>query len=439
MGLSGSKTFVGFGFGAIQAGLFLYEAQQSGAFGRLVVAEVMPDVVTTLRGAGGMFGVNIAHSDRIERAQVGPVALEDPAEAPDRERLIAAIAEADEIATAVPSIAYYASDSPGSLHRVLAAGLRRKAAQGGARCVIYTAENNNHAAESLQAHVMSEIPPDEHAAVIARVRFLNTVIGKMSGVVGNPAEMAERGLLPLTPGSTRTFLVEAFNRILVSQVNFPEPFTRGIAVFEEKSDLLPFEEAKLYGHNATHALLAYLAMQRGIEYISDLSEMPDMIDYARAAFIKESGVALIEKYGGLDGLFTKRGYSAYVEDLLVRMTNPYLRDTAERVGRDPLRKLGWDDRLIGVIRLAQAQDIRPMRYAFGAAAALALLEKQEGSGERIGEALHERLLALWGASAPPGEERENVLKLVGAARVYLRSWALAGYPPLEDWYMAGTP
>ena len=30
------RTFVGFGFGAIQAGLFLYEAQQSGAFTRLV-------------------------------------------------------------------------------------------------------------------------------------------------------------------------------------------------------------------------------------------------------------------------------------------------------------------------------------------------------------------------------------------------------------------
>ena len=35
-----AKTFVGFGFGAIQGGLFLYEAFRSGKFGRLVVAEV---------------------------------------------------------------------------------------------------------------------------------------------------------------------------------------------------------------------------------------------------------------------------------------------------------------------------------------------------------------------------------------------------------------
>jgi mannitol-1-phosphate 5-dehydrogenase len=438
MALTGSRTFVGFGFGAIQSGLFLYEAYQSGAFGRLVVAEVMPEIVAALRASGGMFGVNIAHDDHIERTQVGPIALENPAIAEDRERLFVAVAEADEIATAVPSVAFYMSDAPGSLHRILAEGLRRKAANGGTRCVVYTAENNNHAAEALEAAVMSEIPADEQPAVRAHVRFLNTVVGKMSGVVG-AAEIAEHDLLPLTPGSSRTFLVEAFNRILITEVDFSEPFTRGIRVFEEKDDLLPFEEAKLYGHNATHALLAYLAMAVGVERIDQLRDFPGMVEFARAAFMKESGAALIEKYGGLDGLFTRRGYSAYVEDLLTRMTNPYLRDTAERVGRDPQRKLGWDDRLIGVMRVALAHDIRPLRYALGAAAAVAALEKAEGSGELIGDALRNRLLALWGESAPAGEEREKVLKLVGAARVYLRSWEIAGFPPLEAWYMAETP
>jgi len=49
-------------------------------------------------------------------------------------------------------------------------------------------------------------------------------------------------------------LVEAFNRILISKTSFGDTlatrgFHRGIEVFEEKPDLLPFEEAKLYGHN----------------------------------------------------------------------------------------------------------------------------------------------------------------------------------------------
>ena len=75
------------------------------------------------------------------------------------------------------------------------------------------------------------------------------------------------------------FLVEAFNRILISQVSFPpmdgEPgFQRGITTFVEKEDLLPFEEAKLYGHNATHALAAYLGSLRGLGRIADLRQDP---------------------------------------------------------------------------------------------------------------------------------------------------------------------
>jgi len=53
MVLSGKRTLVGFGIDGIQAGLFLYDSCRSGNVGRLAVAEVMPDVVTTLCRAAG--------------------------------------------------------------------------------------------------------------------------------------------------------------------------------------------------------------------------------------------------------------------------------------------------------------------------------------------------------------------------------------------------
>ena len=53
MALTGHRTFVGFGFGAIQAGLFCYEAFRSGGFARLVVGEVATDVVDALRRDAG--------------------------------------------------------------------------------------------------------------------------------------------------------------------------------------------------------------------------------------------------------------------------------------------------------------------------------------------------------------------------------------------------
>jgi mannitol-1-phosphate 5-dehydrogenase len=399
----------------------------------LVVAEILPEVIADVRRAEGYFTVNIAHSDRVQHAEVGPIEIWDPAQGPDRERLIEAVAEAEEIGTAIPSVQYYASDGPGSLHRILAEGLREKAARHGPRSVVYAAENHNRAAEILQSSVMEEIPEDEQKTVRSRVRFLNTVIGKMSGVTTDQEEIEAQQLTTVTAGAGRAFLVEAFNRILISKVNFEEtedetPFGRGITIFEEKGDLLPFEEAKLYGHNATHALAAYLGAIRGVDYIADLRGIPGVLPFLRAAFIKESGEALIRKYGGVDPLFTHDGYTKYADDLLLRMTNPYLRDSVERVGRDPQRKLGWDDRLIGTMRVALHHDIEPWRYAVGAAAALATLDPSVLDENVDVEPL---LAALWREASPERAEQERVLALVRAGRRRLIGWRESRFQDLK--------
>ena len=433
MALTGTRTYVGFGFGAIQAGLFLYEAYRSGNFGRLVVAEVLPELVWNLRQAGGYYSVNIASQDRIESVRVGPVEINDPSVAVDRECLVAAVAEAEEIGTAIPSVSFYRSEGPGSLHRLLADGLCRKAAGDGPAAVVYAAENHNHAAEILEEVVLGEAPAAEREGVRARVQFLNTVIGKMSGVISDPGAIGEHGLATITPHDRRAFLVEAFNRILISRIRAwsgakDAPFRQGIEVFEEKENLLPFEEAKLYGHNATHALAAYIGALAGARRIAELGMVPSALSFLRAAFVQESGAALVRKNAGMDPLFTAQGYERYADDLLERMTNPYLLDTVERVGRDPERKLGWNDRLVGTMRLALEQGIEPRRYAFGAAAALAVLDRS--SLERTHPA-RTLLDPIWRGESPPRNERESVLGRIEAGLEQLRAWRDAGFGDLE--------
>ena len=416
MTLDHPRTFVGFGFGPIQAGLFLSEALATGRFGRLVVAEVMSDLVAAIRRSGGQFCVNVAHPDRVEVVTVGPVEIVDVASDIDRRLLVTAISTADEIATALPSVQYYASDGPGSVHRLLAAGLRDKARQAGPPAVVYTAENNNHAAETLEQLVLEEVPRAERAAVAARVRFLNTVIGKMSQVVSDPQEIRDYSVVPLSSELPRAVLVEAFNRILVSKISFAGEFTPAITVFEEKEDLLPFEEAKLYGHNASHALAGYLGALAGIDRVSDLGSVPGLVPLVRAAFIEESGEALIKKHNGVDPLFTRVGYGRYVDDLIARMMNPLLRDTTERVTRDTVRKLGRNDRLIGTMRLALAEGVQPRRFALGAAAALAVLHPSlldsDGSVEEI-------LGSIW--EVPVGNQGAVVNDVEAGLRA-LRAW-----------------
>lgn len=419
-----SRTYVGFGFGPIQAGLLLYEAHRSGAFDRMVVAEVVPEVVSAVRAAGGSYCVNIARADGIERARVTGVEIENPNDAADRDRLICAIAQAREIGTAVPSVRHYVSSAPGSLHKILAAGLSEKVRLHGPRAVIYASENHNHAAEILADAVLADVPATQRTALRRKVRFLNTVIGKMSGLISDPDEVAARRLAPITEELARAFLVESFNRILISRIRFPGPrFRRGIAAFEEKPDLLPFEEAKLFGHNATHAVAAYVAWVAGLQHIADLPSLSGALSFLRAAFVDESGAALISRYQGVDPLFTPEGYAAYADDLLARMVNPHLGDTVERVGRDPERKLGWDDRLIGTIRLVLSQGIRPLRYSFGAAAALACLWPDLGEHELP---LAARLDSLWSTARPVAEERQAVVAWLEDGLRRLRAWRSTG-------------
>lgn len=227
-------------------------------------------------------------------------------------------------------------------------------------------------------------------------------------MVTDAERIESMGLARIAPGLDRAFLVETFNRILVTRCEL-DPAPVGIDVFEEKTDLLPFEEAKLYGHNATHALIGYIAHRKGYATVSAALANPDLMAFARDAFLHESGAAIIAKHAGAGPLFTPSGYMVYVDDLLERMANPYLEDRIERIIRDPARKLGWDDRLIGMIRLALRAGVEPVRYARATVAALRLLEPDAGRS-CIGDMLRLR----WGSFAS-SEEGDRVISCIERA------------------------
>lgn len=354
-------VFTGFGFGPIQSGLFAAEALKSGNFKRIVIAEIDQALVDAVRANNGCYAVNVASSTGIETEQIDGIEIYNPMVDTDKEKLIKALSQATEIVTSLPSVKYYDTGRD-SVAALIAQGLKNSTAKA---TIIYNAENNNHAAEILEQKVK-----EKSSEFRTSVQFLNTVIGKMSQVVTSKAEIAEKNLKPITPNINRAFLVEEFNRILVTKCTI-SGFKPGIGVFLEKEDLLPFEEAKLYGHNAIHTLLAYLGAQRGYQVMAELENNAEIMKIAHDAFIYESGTALNIKYAHLnDRLFTPEGYRAYAEDLLKRITNPYLSDTIERAARDSRRKLGLNDRIFGTMQLAFEYGIEPVNIAKGAAAGI---------------------------------------------------------------------
>jgi mannitol-1-phosphate/altronate dehydrogenase len=420
------RTFLGFGLGPIQTGIFLLDAVESGRFGRIAVSEIDAEVVSAVRSAGRVT-INIASAAAVYSRSIPGIEVYDPNIAADRAALVALAAEADELATALPSVAAYPA-----VAELLAEAFARAPDR---PRIIYAAENRNDAAERLQEAVaawglspFSTLFSKKGTVPLAAV-YVNTVIGKMSQVVTGD-DLAGSGLAPLAPGLARAHLVESFNEILISDTR---GLTRGLTQLIEKPNLLPFEEAKLFGHNAIHAAIGFLAAERGLTTMAQAGQDREIMEFAERTFLDECGAALCRKWGrerapgrGAEGdsplfrerhrkrgqspeaLFTAAGFTAYARDLLVRMTNPLLRDTVARVCRDLERKLGWDDRLVGTLRLCLSQGVEPVRMA-----RVAALAAQRVAGTADPAALRSRLADLW--PSPWTDEHESVWRRIEAA------------------------
>jgi len=450
--------FTGFGFGPIQGGLFAKEAFQSGNFTRIVAAEIDARLVDAVKANHGSYYVNVAKADGIETLKIDNVELLNPNIAADKQTLLEVLAQSTEITTCLPSVNFYESGGADSVASLIADGLKNSTAKA---TIIYTAENNNRAAEILEKAVVQKIS----ALSEKPVQFLNTVIGKMSRVVTDPAEtearcegsrglrkqggfrseIAELKLKTIAPGINKAFLVEQFNRILVSRTRMSD-FSPGIKVFIEKDDLLPFEETKLYVHNAIHSLLGFIAAVKGYTKMTELADDQVVMQIGRAAFFKECGAALIKKHAHLgDELFTEAGFKVFAEDLLERMTNPYLGDMVVRVVRDAVRKLGMNGRIFGTMQLALEYGIEPRNMALGAMAGIAmLLERADennlpgdlrfGDWRKLNDSKIEKIINwLW--TGQTSKYAGQLIKYVQNARKRLTALVKAkdgsGFPPLR--------
>lgn len=121
---------------------------------------------------------------------------------------------------------------------------------------------------------------------------------------------------------------------------------------------------KLYVHNLTHAVCAYLGSLKGYKFIWEAVE-----DNEIYAIAKNTGIESAKAINKLDGLpFFE--LEEYINDLLKRYRNKHLGDQIERVARDPIRKLSEGERLIGSAMYCLKAGISPENISFGIAGAI---------------------------------------------------------------------
>jgi len=331
-----SGVAVHFGAGNIGRGFVGLILHRAGY--RVVFADVVDELIDALNHTPSYL-VKEVGLDSDEQRVDGYRAINS---ASDEPAVVAQIASADVVTTAVgPTVLRFVAP-------VIAAGLRTRPA-GAAPLAVMACENAINATDTLVEQIRSHVPEGEWPAVAARAVFANTAVDRIV-----PAQSADAGL---------DVTVETYFEWAIERPPFGghEP---SIPDATWVDDLAPYIERKLFTVNTGHATTAYHGFVRGIRKLSD-ALADDRVRAAVEGVLGETKQLLVAKHD-----FTAEAQQAYVDKILQRFANPYLPDTVDRVGRQPLRKLSRSERLIGPAAELAERGVRPQHLLATVDAAL---------------------------------------------------------------------
>ena len=207
----------------------------------------------------------------------------------------------------------------------LAAGIAERQAQGITDYLnVIACENGLRASSQLKEHVYSHLSDEQKAYADQYVAF--------------PDCSVDRIVPPIKSENPIDVVVEKFYEWNVERASIKgELKMEGMNLAD---NLIAYIERKLFTLNTGHAITAYLGNLKGLKTIADSIADEEIYTIVKAA-MQESGEGLVAKYG-----FDHDAHFAYIDKIIGRFRNPHLQDDVTRVGREPLRKLSANDRLI---------------------------------------------------------------------------------------------
>lgn len=236
----------------------------------------------------------------------------------DAATLAAELADADVLTTAVgPNVLRFIA--PHVLQAL------RDRSPDAAPLAVMACENAIDATSMLRAETEHLAGPDEWVELERRAVFANTAVDRI--VPGQP----EAAGLDVT--------VETFSEWAIERPPFgdaPPPIPG--AHFVDR--LGPYIERKLFTVNTGHASTAYFGFLAGHRRIADALADPSVAERVERV-LGETSALIVAKHG-----FTDEEQASYRATILGRFRNEALPDTVERVGRQPIRKLGRRERFI---------------------------------------------------------------------------------------------
>ena len=299
-------------------------------------------LVERLNAAGG-WGVHVLGAPHKSRriAGVRAVALDDGG------------AVAGVIETATLAFTCVGGKNLGELASALAPALRRRLAGRDLQLNVITCENWIHPAAALRAAVEARLEPAERDALGLRVGFAESAV--LCSAIDPDADARARDPLAVNIQDYPHLPVDA------AALRGALPPIQGL---EAKTGFEGFLERKIYTYNAANATVSYLGYLKGYKVLADAGHDEEILEVVRGVY-GETGAALVARHG-----VSKEEQAALAAASLAKFQDRTIVDSIERNARDPIRKLGPSDRLVGAARLVLEHGGRPESLATSIAAAL---------------------------------------------------------------------
>lgn len=349
------KKAIQFGAGNIGRGFIGAVLSQAGY--HVVFADVNEVVVNKIN-EDGKYTVEIMDTEcsKVVISDISAVDSRSP-------QLAEEIAQAQIVTTAVGF---------GILPRIagaLAAGIAKRQADGNTECLnVIACENGLRASSQLKEHVYGHLTDEQKAYA--------------DEYVGFPDCSVDRIVPPIKSENPIDVVVEKFYEWNVERASIKGDAPE-IAGMNLADNLIAYVERKLFTLNTGHAITAYLGKLKGHKTIEESINDPEILAVVKAA-MQESGEGLVAKYG-----FDHDAHFAYIDKILGRFRNPHLQDDVTRVGREPLRKLSANDRLIKPTMTARQYGFATPNLVKGIAAALKYDNPEDPQSVQLQQAIAE--------------------------------------------------
>jgi mannitol-1-phosphate 5-dehydrogenase len=247
---------------------------------------------------------------------------------------------------------------------------RQKLTPENATANLITCENWKQPAAVLRAKIAAQLPE-------AAVRLFAKNIGISEAVVMRSAIEPTAAQLESDPlfVSVQDFWELPVDRSRI--VGEPVP-VEGIRYIDGFSGYL---ERKFYTYNAANGTTSYLGYIRGHKYLFDAANDPWIVAALHGVY-DETGRALSAKHG-----IDLNEHKKFTASSLHKLQDPNIIDYVERNARDPMRKLGPEDRLVGSARLVMQYGIEPKYLVRSIAAAIHYAEPTDPSAQTLQQLL----------------------------------------------------